>query len=227
VTPLFCDLQAVFEIQSDMNIGIIGSGNVGSALGSRFAKAGHNVVFGSRNPSSDAMKTLTSQSGPTSRAASQPDAAAASDVVVLATPWKSTREIVESLGSLEGKVLLDCTNPLVEDLSGLALGTTTSAAEQIAQWSPGAKVVKIFNTVGSNVMANSSFAGRRPVMFYAGDDGAAKKVAAGLADELGFDPIDAGPLSQARVLEPFALLWISLAFMQGHGREIAFQFMKR
>jgi predicted dinucleotide-binding enzyme len=109
------------------------------------------------------------------------------------------------------------------DLSGLALGTTTSAAEQVAQWAPGARVVKAFNTVGSNIMADPSFGSNRALLFYCGDDAAAKQTVKSLAGELGFDAQDSGPLRQARLLEPFALLWISLAYGQGYGREFAFQ----
>jgi NADPH-dependent F420 reductase len=210
-----------------MNIAIIGTGNVGSALGSRFARAGHSVVFGSRDPDSDAMKKLTASSGSTARAAIQADAAAASDVVVLATPWPAAKEVIESLGPLQGKTVLDCMNPLLPDFSALALGTTTSAGEQVARWAKGANVVKVFNTVGANIMADSSFGHHRPVMFYCGDESASKSIASQLATELGFEAIDAGPLTQARLLEPFAMLWISLALVQGQGREIAFQILRR
>jgi predicted dinucleotide-binding enzyme len=210
-----------------MKIGIIGSGNVGGTLGSRWAQAGHQIVFSSRSPDSDAMKALIGEAGPNARAATARDAAAASDVILVATPWPSTREALTGLGDLSGKILIDATNPLLPDLSGLAVGTTTSAGEQVAQWAPGAKVVKAFNTVGSNIMANASFGDHPVVLFYCGDDAGAKQTVHELARELGFDPHDAGPLTQARLLEPFALLWISLALVQGYGREIAFQFLRR
>jgi len=211
-----------------MNICIIGSGNVGGTLGSRFAKeGGHKVVFGARNPNSNELKQLLSEAGPNTTAASVADAAKASDVVLLATPWGATKNAIESAGDLSGKIVIDATNPLLPDLSGLEVGRDSSAGELVAQWAQGAKVVKAFNTVGNNVMADSKFVSGRVAMFYCGDDTSAKKVAAGLATELGFDALDAGPLSQCRVLEPFALLWISLAFKAGFGREIGFQFMRR
>ncbi len=209
-----------------MKIGIIGSGNVGGALGSGWAKKGHQVIFSSRNPQSDEMKTLVGKAGAAARAASVSEAVASSDVLVLATPWQATKQALQSAGDLSGKVLIDATNPLTPSLA-LEYGPTTSGAEHVAEWSPGAKVVKAFNTIGFNVMMNPQFGSDRAVLLYCGDDAAAKGVARTLAADLGFDPIDAGPLTQARVLEPFAMLWISLAVMYGYGRDIAFKFLRR
>lgn len=210
-----------------MRIGIIGSGNVGGALGTRWAAGGHTVVFASRNPGSAAMMELTARAWNGARAATAAEAAAASEVIVLATPWPGTRAAVLGLGSLEGKILVDATNPLLDGLAGLEYGTTTSGAEQVAAWAPGARVVKAFNTVGNNVMADTAFAGGKPVLFYCGDDGDAKAAVDGLAAELGFDARDAGGLAQARLLEPLALLWIRLALFQGLGRGFAFQVLQR
>jgi hypothetical protein len=210
-----------------MKIGIIGSGNVGGALGTRWAQAGHDVTFGSRNPASDDMRQLVAKAGAAARAASSKEALEVSELLLLATPWPSTKAVLEGLGDLTGKVLIDATNPLLPDLSGLEVGTTTSAAEQVAGWAHGAKVVKAFNTVGFNIMANPAFGADRPVMFYCGDDAAAKQTVRPLVEQLGFEAVDAGPLSQARVLEPFALLWISLAYAQGQGRDIAFKLLRR
>lgn len=209
-----------------MNIGIIGSGNVGGTLGTRWASIGHNVVFSSRNPQSAEMAKLTAVAGPNARAASAEDTVAASDIILLASPWPATKEIVEGL-NLEGKVLIDATNPLLPKLEGLEIGTTTSGAELVASLAPGARVVKAFNTIGFNIMADPKFdGGRAATLFYCGDDADAKKQVHELAAGIGFDAQDAGPLKQSRLLEPFALLWISLAF-SGYGREIGFQLMKR
>jgi 8-hydroxy-5-deazaflavin:NADPH oxidoreductase len=207
-----------------MNIGIAGSGNVGATLGRRFAQLGHSVAFGTRRPDSPEMAELARV--PNARVTSQLDAAQSADVIVLATPWPGTAEAIRGLGNLSGKILLDCVNPLKANLEGLDIPNTTSAAEQVAQWAPGARVVKIFNTVGANIMANPSFAAGPVTLFYCGDDAGAKSVARDLAAGIGFDPVDAGPLKQARVLEPFALLWISLA-IGGQGRDIAFHLMRR
>ena len=210
-----------------MNIGIIGSGNVGGALGRRWAKNGHSVTFSSRNPQSKEMQQLVSEAGPNAKAGLITDVVRQSDVLLLATPWGATEQILKSAGDLSGKILIDATNPLLPDLSGLTLGTNTSAGEMITRWAAGAKVVKAFNTVGNNIMADPAFPNAHVALFYCGDDKSAKETVAGLIAELGFEPIDAGPLTQARLLEPFALLWISLAFKGGFGREIAFQFLRR
>ena len=210
-----------------MKIAVIGSGNVGGTLGTRWAGGGHTVTFSSRHPDSPEIRQLVARAGGNARAASVAEAAAASDVVLIATPWRATRQGIESAGSLTGKILIDATNPLSAGLDGLELGNTSSGGEQVASWAPGAKVVKAFNTIGFNVMANPRFGDRAALLFYCGDHADAKRVVHQLGAELGFDPHDAGPLRQARLLEPFALLWISLAMVHGYGREIAFQLLRR
>jgi predicted dinucleotide-binding enzyme len=154
------------------------------------------------------------------------EVAAAGDVVVLATPYDAAQDALRTAGRLAGRVLIDVTNPLKPDLSGLAFGFTTSAAETIAGWSKGAKVVKCFNTIGAEHMANPRIAGQRATMFLCGDDADAKKATEQLAIELGFDALDAGPLRQARLLEPLAMLWISLAYQQELGTGIAFKLLR-
>ena len=208
-----------------MKIGIIGSGNVGGTLGTRWARAGHEVIFSSSRPESKEVRELAAAAGPAARAASTAEAAGAG-VLLIATPWPATREALLSLGDLGGKVVIDATNPLL-DLDMLALGTTTSAAEQVAAWAPGARVVKAFNTVGYQVMANPVFGDSRALLFYCGDDPAAKEAVHRLAEEIGFDPLDAGPLRMARSLEPSALLWIHLAVKGGFGLEFAFRMLRR
>jgi predicted dinucleotide-binding enzyme len=210
-----------------MKIGIIGSGNVGGALGSRWAKVGHEVLFGTRDTQGSEIQQLVARASGKTSAATLADAAHEGEVLLLATPWPATQQIVTGLGDLNGKILIDATNPLKDDLSGLTHGTNTSGGEQVASWARGAKVVKAFNTVGANIMADSSFDGHRPVLFYCGDDAPAKQVAMKLIDELTFEGVDAGPLNQARLLEPFALLWISMALVHGLGRDFAFELLRR
>lgn len=204
-----------------MRIAVIGMGNVGGALGRRWAEAGHEVVFGARDP---AGAKAPAAGG---RVASVRDAAAAAEVVVLAVPWPAVRDALASAGDLAGKVLLDCTNPLTPDLSGLEVGTTTSAGEQVARLAPGAKVVKIFNTTGAGNMADPRYGGAGATMLYAGDDAGAKGAAARLARDLGFEPLDLGPLTAARLLEPFALVWITLALRRGLGPDFVLNVVKR
>lgn len=210
-----------------MKIGIIGSGNVGGALGSRWSKIGHEVIFGTRDPQATDMQQLAAKASGKTRVATLPDAAREGEVLLLATPWPATQQVIEGLGDLNGKILIDATNPLLPDLSGLTLGTTTSGGEQVAGWARGAKVVKAFNTVGANIMENPTFDGHRPVLFFCGDDAQAKHVVKKLIDELVFEAVDAGPLTQARLLEPFGLLWISMAYAQGMGRDFAFELLRR
>jgi predicted dinucleotide-binding enzyme len=198
-----------------MRIGIIGAGQVGVALGTHWIEKGHNVLYSSRNPDPKNPRSATVAA-----------TAAHGEVVVLSMPWKGMREAVAACGDLSGKVVIDCLNPVLPDLSGLEIGRDTSAAELVASLAPGARVVKAFNTIGANVMANPDFGGRPATLLYCGDDAEAKRITAELARDVGFDPVDAGPLKQARVLEPFAMLWISLAF-GGVGREFVFQLTRR
>ncbi len=207
-----------------MNIAIIGTGRVGSALAGGWLKAGHRVTFGARDLGSEKVRAALARH-PEARAASLAEAAAGAEVVVLATPWPAAQPAAAAAGDLRGKVLIDCTNPIGPD--GLAVGLTTSAAEQLAAAVPGAHVVKAFNHMGAEVMADPRYAdGRQAVMVYAGDDAAAKATVAALAADLGFQPQDAGPLRQARLLEPLALLWITLS-RTGLTRQFAFGTLTR
>lgn len=209
-----------------MRIGVIGAGSVGGTLGRRWAQRGHEVMFGVRDAGAPKVRELLGEAeGAT--AGSVAEAAAFGEVVVFATPWGATRDAVTQAGDLTGKVVFDTTNPLTPDLSGLTTDGGTSAAEQVASWAPGARVVKVFNTTGANNMAEPIFDEQPATMFYCGDDDEAKAVAARLAADLGFEPIDAGPLREARLLEPLALLWIHLAYAQKMGRNIAFKLMRR
>ena len=210
-----------------MRIGVIGAGNVGGTLGRSWVQNGHDVMFGVPNPTAPKMLELLKATGGKARAGSVAEAAAHGEVVAFATPWAATQDAVRQAGDLAGKVILDCTNPLKEDLSGLAVGHTTSGAERVAAWASSQRVVKVFNTTGFENMAQPSHGGTAITMFFAGDDAQAKRVAAHLAQEMGFDPVDAGPLANARLLEPLALLWIYLAVKQGHGTGIAYKLLHR
>ncbi|MEM8557705.1 MAG: NAD(P)-binding domain-containing protein [Bacteroidota bacterium] len=205
-----------------MPIAILGTGSVGSALGIAFANVGHAIVYGSRTPDADEVQQLvarTANGAATTHAAAVADA----DVVVLATPWEATEALVRSL-DLAGKVVLDATNPLSWPDLGLVL--ETSAGEVVQEAAPEAHVVKAFSTVGANIMADATFAGDvRPAMFVAGDDADAKAVAIELSEALGFEGIDAGPISRSRALEQMAVLWIHTA-VHG-GREMALGLLRR
>lgn len=210
-----------------MKIGVIGTGNVGATLGCRWAKAGHEVVFGARDPEGEKVRAVLRDAGDHARATTVVEAAAGSEVVVLATPWDATRSAVESAGDLAGRILVDCTNPIAPGLLGLSVGLTTSAGEQVAEWATGARVVKAFNTIGSNVMADPAFGDEAATLLICGDDAEAKSVVSELASALGFDVVDAGALAVSRYLEPLAMLWINLAYTQQLGRDIAFKLLRR
>ncbi len=209
-----------------MKIAIIGAGNVGGTLGKRWARLGHEVVFGVRQPHGEKAQAAVAAAGPGARAAGVAEAAAAGEVVVLATPWGATRSAIDAAGGLAGKIVVDATNPLA-GLEGLALGHTTSGGEQVAEWAPEARVVKAFNTTGSNNMESADYAGRKVVMPICGDDAEAKAAVLQLAEEVGFEAVDAGGLKSARLLEPMAMLWIHLAYAQGFGREFGWSIVRR
>ena len=208
-------------------IAIIGIGNVGSALGKGLAAKGHAVTFGLRDPNSAKNKAALAKVGGSVKAATVADAVKASDVVILAMPWPAMKETLASAGNLSGKILIDCLNPFTADLSSMAVGTTTSAAEMVAEAAPGARVVKAFNTTGAHNMANPHYGKQRLTMFICGNDETAKSTVGELASDIGFDPIDAGPLQMARALEPVALLWVHLAVFEKLGTDFAFQLIRR
>ena len=206
-----------------MHIAVIGGGGVGETLARAWTRRGHTVAFGVRDPRSDKSKKLASASGIAVK--TNRDAAAASQVVVLATPWQATREAVRSCGDLAGKIVIDCTNPLNADFTGLAVGHTTSGAEQVASWASGARVFKAMNQIGSNLMDDPKLPGGQPVMFVAGGQEGKAEVM-DLVRELGFDTVDAGDLAIERLLEPYAMLWIHLALRRSFGRNIAFALLR-
>ena len=210
-----------------MKIAILGTGGVGSALGTRWAAAGHAVTFGSRAPDSEKCQLLVAKTGPNTWVKPPRDAIDQAEAILFAVPWPVARETLVQLGDLTGRVLIDCTNPLLSDMSGIELGHTVSAGEQVAAWAPGAKVVKAFNTASVKVMLNPQFADHRATMFYCGDDAAAKATVRQLIEDIGFDPVDAGSLTCSRYLEPLAMLYIHLAFRQGFGSNCAFKIMRR
>ena len=204
-----------------MKIAIIGAGNVGGSLGKAWAKAGHCIIFGVRNPGQGKTQPPLAEIGVGATAVTVPDAARSADIIVLATPWPAVADAITAMGDLRGKVLVDCTNPLSLNGDGslsLSVGSTTSGAEEIEKLATGAQVVKAFNTYGWENFANSAYpnaAGLKPVMFYCGDHDGAKATTAKLASDLGFDPVDTGGLGMARSLEPLALLWIRLSIREG------------
>ncbi|MGH9356648.1 MAG: NADPH-dependent F420 reductase [Terriglobia bacterium] len=209
-----------------MKIGIIGTGNVGAGIGRGLAAKGHQVCFGVRDAAAAEVKELISSLGPGASAATVRGCAHFGDVIILAVPLEAAPAVVQSLGDLGGKPLVDCTNPVRKDLEGLQIGTTTSAAEEIARVAVNAKVIKCFNTTGAKNLAQTRYH-KQPIDAYiCGDDDLAKRAVAQLASDLGFEAVDCGPLKAARFTEPLAMLWIHLCVKQRMGPDIAFKLLK-
>ena len=206
-----------------MRIAIIGAGSVGATLGRAWLKHGEDVTWGLRNPADPKYASL-----PKERVKTPAEAVKPAEVMVIATPWSATEAAIKSLGSLAGKTVIDCTNPLGMGPDGLqlVLGFNTSAGEQVASWTPGASVFKTLNTTGAGNMATAADYPVKPMMLVAGDDAGKKPQVMELIGKLGFEPVDAGPLKNARLLEPFAMTWIDQAMKRGRGRDFAFALVK-
>lgn len=205
-----------------MKIGILGAGNIGGNLGRRFCEVGHEVKFGVRDPAK--VTDLVAACGARASAGTAADAAAFGDCVVVALPWKATLDVLASAGDLRGKVLLDATNALTWD-DGPMPALETSAAEVIAE-KTGARVVKAFNTLGAEHILRPRLGELPCDLFLCTDDDEARRVASGLAEDIGFTVVDLGPLRYARTLEHIAIAWIDLAMKQGMGRNIAFKVLR-
>lgn len=201
-----------------MKIGIIGAGNMGSAFAKRLAAAGHDVTITAQDPSH--AEQAASAAGGSVRAVAHGQIASGAELLILATPYAAAADALRGAGDVSGKTVIDISNPLAPDFSGLTVGFTSSAAEEIQKAAPGARVVKAFNTVFAPVLGSEPGATKVQVL-YAGDDDSAKQAVRGLIESAGFEAVDAGPLSNARYLEPLGMLNIYLGFMAGRGTGIA------
>lgn len=205
-----------------MQIAIIGTGRVGSALASGLAGTEHRVTLGARDPQAAKVAVLAARAG---AAVLIPHTAAAqADLVMLALPWAAARSAIEGLGDLTGKIIVDCMNPLGmrDGRMDLLIGHDDSGGETVARWLPGAEVVKTLNQVGAEIIEDARRLPLPPVMFMAGDSATAKSEVGTLLAEIGFEPLDAGDLRAARLLEPLAMVWINQAIARGKGRDWAF-----
>lgn len=219
--PASTAAQAADHEHPRHTIAVIGTGNMGRTLGAGWHEAGQEVLFAVRDPESPnalKAKAMTRGEVPLLPVA---EAVAKAEIVLLVTQFRDAPAALAGAGDLTGKILIDATNPLAPGLSGLTVGFTDSAGEQIARWHPEARVVKAFNSTGYNIQADPEFEAGRAVMFVAGDDPEAKTVVLDLAAALGMEPVDAGGLDAARLLEPLAMLWIRLAYKEGLGRDFA------
>ncbi len=200
---------------SRTRIGIIGAGNMGRAFAKRLAAAGHDVTITATDQGHAGQ--AAAEGGANVRAVPPHQIAQGSDLLILAVPYGAAAEALRGAGDLSGRTVLDITNPLTADMSGLSLGHTTSAAEEIQKSAPAAKVVKGFNTVFAQVLGGNASA----QVFYAGDDASAKDAVKALVESAGLEGIDAGPLANARLLEPLGMLNIYLGYVAGRGTGIA------
>lgn len=209
-----------------MRIGILGSGLMGGKLGTLFARAGHDVVFSYSHKRSK-LEALAREAGRTAWAGTPHEAAQDADVLLLAVHWNRVDDVLRQAGDLSGKVLVTCSLPMNDDDTDLVVAHTSSGAEALAKKVPEARVVSAFGTVPSEVLF-AVFAARDgatgPSLVYCGDDEDAKKSAARLIRDIGFDPVDAGPLEVARYSEPFTLLIAKLAYEGDGGPELAYRF---
>jgi 8-hydroxy-5-deazaflavin:NADPH oxidoreductase len=201
---LCCALAcAGFETAEAETVALIGTGNVGSALGRRFAEQGHTVVYGSRDPGDPEIAALLRATGHGALALAPAQAAARSRVVILAVPWTAVADVVSGLGDLSGKIVVDPTNPRIMAADGFAdyPAIPDSNAERIARMAPGAHIVKAFSTLGAETMFDPRLAQGPVTIPVVGDDRAAKAVVAALARDIGLEAVDVGPLRHARIVE--------------------------
>jgi len=209
-----------------MKIGILGSGLMGGKLATLFARAGHEVVF-SYARSRQKLDRLARNAKGRARAGTPADAARGADALLLAVHWLRVDDVLGQAGDLSGKIVISCSLPMNADDTALVVAHTSSGAEELAKKLPRAKIVSAFGTVPSEVLFGVFEArrrARRPSLVYCGDHRKAKQVTATLVRDVGFEPVDAGPLRIARYVEPFTLLVARLAYEGDEGPEIAYRF---
>jgi len=209
-----------------MRIGILGSGLMGGKLGTIFARAGHEVTF-SYSRSAGKLERLAQDAGNGARAGTPQQAVRNAEVLLLAVHWFRTEDVLAQAGDLSGKVIVTCSLPMNLEDTELAVAHTSSGAEELAKRIPKARVVSAFNTVPSEVLFDLFESKQdlpRPSLLFCGDEGRSKETAARLIRDVGFEPVDAGPLRMARYTEPFALLIAELAYEGDKGPELAYRF---
>jgi len=209
-----------------MRIGILGSGLMGAKLGTIFARAGHEVVF-SYARSRQKLERLAREAGNNASAGTPSEAAQDADILLLAVHWSRVDEILKQAGDLSGKVIVSCSLPMNDGNTTLVIANTSSGAEELAKKVPKAHLVLAFNTVPSEVLFGVFESRRkkaRPSLVYCGDNAKAKQAAAQLIRDVGFDPLDVGPLRIARYAEPFSLLVAQIAYEGDGGPKLAYRF---
>ena len=209
-----------------MRIGILGAGLMGSKLGTIFARAGHVVVF-SYSRHRQKLQRLAASAGPLAKVGTPAEAAADADALILSVHWTRVDDVLGQIGKLSRKTVLTCSLPMSKDDRHLVLGLSTSGAQALAAKVPEAHVVSAFSTVPSEVLYpvfERRGRGTPPDLAYCGDHKGAKKTAAALIRDVGFNPVDVGPLATARYIEPFSLLVAEIAYNRSRRPEVGYRF---
>jgi len=213
-----------------MNIGILGTGDVGRALGTGFVKHGHAVKLGAREAGNEKAEAWRQATGSNASSGTFAETVAFGEIIVVSTAWSGTENALRLAGheSFAGKTVIDTTNPLDFSTGGpqLAVSGSTSAGEEIQKWLPGARVVKAFNIVGNAHMVDPQFPGGPPDMFIAGNDAGAKETVTGILADFGWNVIDLGGIESARYLEALAMIWI-LHYLRTKNGNHAFKLLRK
>jgi len=210
-----------------MNISIIGSGAMGSGFARHWSRKGHKILITSTDL--EQTKEVIKDMGANVKAGTLREVIDFGEVLVFAIPYESINDVVNSSGGrLKGKIVMECINPLTPDAMELKIGHKTSAAEELAKIIPGSRVVDGFNTIAAKVLQSDDHKfGSVPASVYiCGDDDGAKSVVKTLISDIGFEPVDCGPLTNARYIEPMAELVIQLAVL-GFGDNIVLNLLTR
>jgi predicted dinucleotide-binding enzyme len=209
-----------------MKVGIIGSGHVGASMGKVWAAKGHKVLF-SFSKDQEKLKTVAADAGPNARTGTPAEAVAFGELILFSVPWAAVSSALKAAGAFKGKTLFSCVNCLKPDFSGLEVSTNTSAAEEIAKQAPDATVVEALPPMAQILAADSRrLAGQQISTFYCGNDVAAKAVVAALLRDLDLEPVDAGPLTSARFIEPAGMLNVQLAYGMGLGPNVGMKLLR-
>ncbi|MGV1758649.1 NADPH-dependent F420 reductase [Rhizobium sp. A22-96] len=202
-----------------MKIAVIGTGNMGAGLARLLAGTGSGVVIGHRDPAKAAA--FAAELGANVEAGGIAAAVKLADIVILALPYGAVADALREAGNLKGKILVDISNPITADFRGLVVGHSTSAAEEIQALAPDAIVVKAFNTIFATLLPVEARKGKVLQAFVASDDEKAKAAVSSLVQSIGFEPVDAGPLTNARFIEPIGEMNIHFGFFLGKGPSVA------
>ncbi len=212
-----------------MKIGILGTGDVGRALGTGFVKHGHEVKIGSREAGNQKAEAWRQETGDKASTGTFAEAAAFGEIVIVSTLWAGAENAIRLAGpgNFKGKTVIDTINPLDFSTGAPRLAVSgTSAGEEVQKWLPEAHVVKAFNTVGKAHMVDPQFPGGPPDMFIAGDDAGAKQTVSGILKDFGWGVVDLGGIESARYLEPMAIVWILHSIQTKSGNH-AFKFLRK